>query len=227
MWSAGMPAILDPDNYLAVNPAYGIANANLYFFSWAALISSIMLIGSWGQEANGDKASKTALQWVLLAASSYVVMGTTSAIYKDAGCNKYDLDTSLCKRTQFAVYLGLCSGFVAMTMFGFKQAPLHCQGLVSFLLLASWCCGVSYITFGTGPGITMGNVYFATWISLFLCLNITTTAVRQTMYPDEKAASAESDEEDSVSKKQEQPEEKVKEEDPEEPAEEEEVQAGS
>jgi hypothetical protein len=187
----------------------------LYFFSWSALITSIMLIGSWAQEANGDQASKTALQWALLAASSYVVMGTTSAIYKDTGCKKYDLDTSGCRRTRFAVYLGLCSGFMATAMFGIKQAPPHCQGIVSFLMLASWGCGVSYITFGEGPGISMGNVYFATWISLFLCLNITTTAVWQTINPDNKAASEEPEEKKSIS-------EKENEEDPEDPAEEEE-----
>jgi hypothetical protein len=163
-----MPAILDPDNNLAVNQAYGIANANLYFFSWAALITSIMLIGSWAQDANGDQASKTALQWVLLAASSYVVMGTTSAILKDTGWKKYDLDTSRCKRIKFAVYLGLCSGVMAVTMFGMKQAPPQCQGIVSFLLLASWTCGVSYITFGEGPGNYHANLPTTTIFNRFL-----------------------------------------------------------
>ena len=34
-----MPSLLDPDNGLAVSGNNAINNANLYFFSWAALIS--------------------------------------------------------------------------------------------------------------------------------------------------------------------------------------------
>jgi hypothetical protein len=178
-WAAGMPAILDPDHSLAVYPGFGIANANLYFFSWGALISSILLAGSWGKEANGDKASKTAVQWVCLLASSLVVMGTSSSIFNDTGCKSLDLDTDRCNRTKFAIGLGLASGVLALVMLPFKHAPMICHMVMGLLLLCSWCCGVAFITFGDGPGINLGNVYFATWISLFLCLNITTTAFKE------------------------------------------------
>jgi hypothetical protein len=173
-----MSAILDPDHNLAVSSGFGIANANLYFFSWGALISSILLAGSWGKEANGDKASETAVQWVCLLASSLVVMGTSSSIFNDSGCKSLDLDTSGCNRTKFAIGLGLASGILSLVMLPFKHAPMICHLVMGLLLFCSWCCGVGFITFGSGPGINLGNVYFATWISLFLCLNITTTAFK-------------------------------------------------
>ena len=171
-----MPALLDPHHNLAVSPGFGIANANLYFFSWGALISSILLAGSWAKEANGDKASKTTIQWVCLVASSFVVMGTSSSFINDTGCKSLDLDTDKCDRTKFAISLGLASGILAMVMLPFKHAPMICHMVMGLLLFCCWCCGVGFITFGSGPGINLGNVYFTTWISLFLCLSITTTA---------------------------------------------------
>lgn len=147
------------------------------------MITSVSLAGNWGKEVLGDQGSKTATQWALLGAASFVVMGTTSALYKDYQCGDIESigDSPKCKRTQFAVYLGLSSGVLAIAMFALNQAPFHCQGIVSFLLTAAWCCGVSYITFGEGPGTSMGNVYFATWACLFLGLNLTTTAVKHAM----------------------------------------------
>ena len=57
---------------------------------------------------------------------------------------------------------------------GLSAVPI--QGLVGILLLASWACGVSYITFGDGPGNELGNLYFATWISFILAMSIAATA---------------------------------------------------
>jgi hypothetical protein len=35
---------------------------------------------------------------------------------------------------------------------------------------------VSYITFGSGPGTTLGSLYFATWSSFYICIHLTVTA---------------------------------------------------
>ena len=168
---------MDPENELGVGAGGGILNANLYFFSWGSLIVSIMLAGEWGKQFNGDDASITAVQWVCLAASSLVLMGTSSATYNELGCGKAEDSTTVCNRNLFAIILGVGSGVIALVMVPLKGAPPICQGVVSLLLLICWACGVSYITFDNGPGSSLGNVYFATWISLFLCVNITSTCL--------------------------------------------------
>mmetsp|Transcript_70548 Transcript_70548/g.106726 ORF Transcript_70548/g.106726 Transcript_70548/m.106726 type:complete len:234 (-) Transcript_70548:115-816(-) len=202
-WSAGLPALMDPDNELAVNELGGILNANLYFFGWGCLISGIMLAGDVAKQANGDEASVTAVQWVCLTASSFILMGTSTGTYRDLSCRSIrkddDLSSSTCNRNLFAIILGVCSGVVAMAMIGMKNAPPACQAVISVLLLAAWSCGVAYITFDDGPGSRLGNVYFATWISLYLCVSITTTCVGS-LIGDAQAADTEDNEPEEVEK---------------------------
>ena len=45
-------------------------------------------------------------------------------------------------------------------------------------MLFAWCFAVSYLTFGSGPGTSLGNIYFATWIGFFVALNLVTTSGR-------------------------------------------------
>jgi hypothetical protein len=144
-----MPALLDPDHKLAVSAGYGINNANLYFFGWGALIASICLAGDFAKEANGDQEFPVSLKWFMLGASGLTVMGTSAALYSDFDCKKAT-DTDLedfCRRTSFAIYLGLCSAILSLLMVPFKQALMICHAVVALLQFAAWCCGVSFLTF--------------------------------------------------------------------------------
>jgi hypothetical protein len=173
-WCAGLPAILDPDNDLAVSPTFAIANANLFFFSYASLIFSLLLLGSWFEEKNGDEASPTAMLWVLLTSFSIVVMASAISVIKDIECTEESLAT--CNRTRFAIYGGLASTVVSMiTVVLRKSAPMEVQAIAGFMLVVTWACGVSYITFGSGPGTGLGSLYFATWSCFFVSLNVTAT----------------------------------------------------
>jgi hypothetical protein len=179
-----MPAMMDPDNDLAVGAEYSISNANLYFFGWGAMISCICLAGDFAKQANGDEDSPVAMKWILLGATSLVVMGTSSSIYSEVGCkqlkktDEWDDWEEYCTRANFGIWFGLCSGILALLVAPFKSAPFMCHTLVSLLMLVLWCCAVSFLTFGGGPGTTLGNIYFATWIGFFLALNLFTTSVR-------------------------------------------------
>lgn len=47
LWSAGMPAIMNPENAQAVDVTGAIDNANLYFSSWACLVFAVWTFGSY------------------------------------------------------------------------------------------------------------------------------------------------------------------------------------
>lgn len=47
LWAAGMPAIMDPDNFQAVDERGAILDANLYFFSWASLAAAVWIFSSY------------------------------------------------------------------------------------------------------------------------------------------------------------------------------------
>lgn len=147
-----------------------------------AMVAAICLAGDFAKQANGDEASPVALKWILLGADSLIIMGTASGVYKDSDCkNANDPSESwndFCTRTNFAVYFGLCSAVLALSVAAFKQAPFICHTVVALIMLVAWCCAVAFLTFGSGPGTNLGNIYFATWIGFFLTLNLTTTSVR-------------------------------------------------
>jgi hypothetical protein len=48
--------------------------------------------------------------------------------------------------------------------------PKHADLIASGVFLIMWCFGVGFITFGGGPGSTIGNLYFSTWISFILSI---------------------------------------------------------
>ncbi|KAL3939126.1 MAG: hypothetical protein SGARI_001484, partial [Bacillariaceae sp.] len=147
-WCAGLPAILDPENSLAVSPENAILNANLFFFSYASLFFSILLLGNWFEQKNGDDHSPTQLGWVLLTATSIIAMASAIDVFRQEGCKKNG--SSFCNRSRFAIYGGMASGAVALVMVLLRgKAPLPCQGLIGLLLFITWACGISYITFGS------------------------------------------------------------------------------
>ncbi|KAG7371355.1 hypothetical protein IV203_019925 [Nitzschia inconspicua] len=177
-WCAGLPSILNPDQNLAVSPEFAISNANLFFFSYASLIFSLLLLGSWFEQKNGEDSTPTALGWVLLTSTSLIVMSSSIKVLQEDDCRR---DASpYCNRTRFGIFGGMASGAMALIVVLLrKHVPMNCQAVVGFLLLILWACGVSYITFGSGPGTTLGSLYFATWSSFFICINLTATAANE------------------------------------------------
>jgi hypothetical protein len=139
-WSSGLPAILDPDRNLAVSPEFAISNANLFFFSYTSLLFSLLLLGSWFEQKNGDQASPTSMGWVLLTSASFIVMSSSIVVLKEIGCRKNN--SQICNRTRFGVYLGMSSAVMSLGMIVLrKKAPMNCQAVVGLLLLITWACG--------------------------------------------------------------------------------------
>jgi hypothetical protein len=123
--------------------------------------------------------SKLTTSFFLLSASSFVVFVNALDILDTLKCKTRsdypNFDDTTCNRTKFAMILGIICAILSLLVAGLSSVPIL-QGLVGVLLLASWACGVSYITFGDGPGSELGNLYFATWISFILAMSIAATA---------------------------------------------------
>lgn len=66
--------------------------------------------------------------------------------------------------------MGVIGFFFAlgMTFATRKGLTLVAETGATLLQLVLWCFGVGYITFGTSPGSTIGNLFFGTWISFIL-----------------------------------------------------------
>lgn len=180
---------MNPNNNIAVL-GETVVNANLYFFSWLAFAAALYLSSSLAQENYGlDVASVTSTKsarWYGLTASSLVVMGAAVRIFKSADCgsdNSSGSSSELCKRTKFAISAGTIGFVFAMVLTYLTQKGLTIvvETAATVFLLALWCFGVSYITFGDGPGSQIGNLFFSSWICFILCVFLFGACFREFM----------------------------------------------
>jgi hypothetical protein len=188
LWASIVSIVTDTNNHLAViaidtttgqtNPTAAVSlNGNLYYFSWAGFVTSILLLVSYMRDAFGvdvvgsvrNRAARLEL-WAGLLASALVVMGSSVRVFKDQVCG--GSSDIFCERSKFAVADGslgviLSLGIIAMKLFT-TTAPFFVEfGLSAFLCTLN-TFGVSYITSPSGPGSNIGNLYYFSWIS-FLC----------------------------------------------------------
>lgn len=187
---------MNPNNNIAVDTLGFVENANLYFFSWLSLAAIVYIFGSLAQEYTGVSVRDVAPSrknglWYALCASSIVVLATSVRLFTSRSCgNDLEGSTSYCKRTKFAISVGTISCFASAVIAYLQGVGL--SGFMEFIgccfLLFIWCFGVGFITFGTAPGATIGNLFFSAWISFILVVILFGQSFRAFMSPPSAAS---------------------------------------
>jgi hypothetical protein len=179
--AAAITTIMDPDHLIAQTEGGAIANANLYFFSWGALISALLVVMKFARDvynvgAPADAKYASTLGWTGFSAAAFVVMAAATRLYKSMECDEDVPDAldDMCDRTKLAFALGAISGFVGLIwIFVGKLFPAMIDVVMACLALAAWCFGVGYITFGDdAPAKVLGNLYFSTWASFIMAIKL-------------------------------------------------------
>jgi len=142
-----------------------IEYANLYFFSWLNFIAAIYLFGNVIRDnlAYNPKFS----QWVLLLASSVVLLSTSVALHDDICAAASE---TVCGRLRYAVAVGslgiiFASISILATMCGYMGKVLE---IVSSVLCSIfYFFGVVVLTTADGPATSLGNMYFSVWGGTF------------------------------------------------------------
>mmetsp|Transcript_26670 Transcript_26670/g.37586 ORF Transcript_26670/g.37586 Transcript_26670/m.37586 type:complete len:326 (+) Transcript_26670:202-1179(+) len=179
-WAATVAIVSDSSNDLAVDSAGQVKNGNLYYFSWAGFVTSVVLCvsylrGVFGVDVAGEIRSRSArlTTWSALLASSLVVMGTSANIF-DQKCTgdkymEYHEDAVYCTRTKFAISLGAIVTSMSLVIVGMKiattTAPFMAECIMALLSTILYAFGVAFVTSAKGPGSPLGNLYYFTWIS--------------------------------------------------------------
>lgn len=172
---------MDPDNGLAVQALTGgIRNANMYFFSWGGFVMSFMALASFAKEMRGTTTPFSLSTIDILSMTSFVQMIAAVRLWQANECDSVDYNVDfmdeMCNRTSFAISLGavsaiICCAWILMMMFMSEQrSVMYVEAGASLVMLALWCFGVGYITFGgeKAPAVALGNLYFFTWGSFAL-----------------------------------------------------------
>ena len=113
-------------------------------------------------------------------------MATSVRLFTSRSCgDELEGSTRYCKRTKFSISMGALS-FVGSAVLAYLLS-MGLSGFIEFIactvLLFLWCFGVGFITFGSAPGATIGNLYFATWISFIIVVILFGQAFRNFMSP--------------------------------------------
>lgn len=181
-WAATVSVVANASTGLAVDASKEntIVNGNLYYFSWAGFITSVVLMVSYlrhvfGVDLYGEVKNRSArlTLWAGFLACQMVVMGSCANIL-NKNCNaygqtSYDPSGSYCHRTRFGISVGaigtaLALGVVAMKMLT-QIAPSVVEGGLSLFLSALNGFGVAFLTSPSGPGSAIGNLYYFSWLS--------------------------------------------------------------
>jgi hypothetical protein len=193
VWLMALPVITGPDRNLAVSgPA--VVNANLYFSSWGAFICSLLVLYIVGKQQRATTMTKdfSANRWFWLVLATIVALASASRLYHDADCtNDSGLSSYFEERDEycddlkvgfsmsvicafFAVFMAVFAGWAAE-----KEVLLAvCGSLIGAVVLTLQCINLAYVTFGNGPGSVVGNLFFSTWLSFILAVNVTVSHVK-------------------------------------------------
>jgi hypothetical protein len=188
MWAAAVAVVTNTANDLATvaGDKNQVSNGNLYYFSWACFVTSIILLVNYVRSVFGvdvvgevrNRGARVSL-WAALIATSMVVAGSSSRVMSNDCPKDYAEDLhKLCARTKFGIAVGsigiiLAVAVVVMKMFMGTGLFLVEFGISAFLAVLN-AFAVAYITSNSGPGAPIGNLYYFSWISFLLAGFLTT-----------------------------------------------------
>jgi hypothetical protein len=184
-----------------------VQSANLYYFSWAGFVTSVVLLVSFLRDAFGVdvvgaiRGSAQRLQWwAALMASSIVVLGSAAnALGSDCGSDSQgDFSNSYCRKTKWAISAAtigmlLCMLIIYTKLMKYTASEPATSFMLelgsSFLLTVVNVFVVFFTTSADGPGKSTGNLYYFSWamflISVFLASQCYTEYAHPTSTSDE------------------------------------------
>lgn len=200
-WTATVSIVNNTDNDLGTiqSDTNQVSNGNLYYFSWAGFVLSVILLVSNLRSVYGldlvdamkKKGQPTAIRlthWAAFLAASMVVMGSSCRVFTqdcgdgDTASQAATFPESYCTRTKFAVAVGVIGVCLSLAVIASKlsflsasassSSSFRLETCVSSFLTVLNVFGVGYITSNSGPGRAIGNLYYFSWISFLLAVVI-------------------------------------------------------
>jgi hypothetical protein len=209
-WTAIAAANTDAGNGLAPVQmgSDAIENANLYYFSWAGFITSIVLLVSFlrdafGVDMVGNVRSRAArLQWwAALLAASVIVLGSAARVQRldCQATSEGSFSNGYCRKTKFAIAGGTLSAFfsglvISSKVFkytaGDSTTPFVLELFSSAFLTVLNAFVTGYTTSADAPGSAVGNLYYFSWAMFLIVVVLAFECYGEFVQP---AAAAEDD----------------------------------
>ena len=197
-WAACVAIVTDTDNNLAtkvnendstVKQQNEVVNGNLYYFSWACFVTSMILLVNYIRSVFGidvvegfrNRGARLS-HWAALIACSLVVAGASGRILDDH-CKGTSISSGeFCRKTKLGISVGAIGVFFSVAVVVMKMVimsgPMVLETITSFFLAILNAFGVAYLTSSGGPGAPIGNLYYFSWASFLLSTFLTAENLR-------------------------------------------------
>jgi hypothetical protein len=193
IWLIDLIISMHSERSWSVNAIGDIKIANLYYFSWASIFTagtnmSMFFIKMLKVK---EKDYKTAA-WFAMVKVCFVILGASfhiwhniqdSCTFKDIGSGAIDF----CSRTMFAIIVSLVGmalgGAVTLSRLSIKcccpdfspHIRSHVEMILSAFLVLLFGVALALITGIGGPGQSVGDLFYASWIAFLVSLGIAMT----------------------------------------------------
>jgi putative effector of murein hydrolase LrgA (UPF0299 family) len=199
-WLCDLILTMHSDDSWAVNGIGEIEMANLYYFSWAGMLTAGLQLMSYMQAWFGIKKGEDYMTvvWVAIVKVCFVILGAALHIWHTIA-DKCDLNYvmsngafSFCSRTIVAMIIALTGmlvgGLVVLVRMmlslccprcNCSRIQAHVEMLLSSFLVFLFGAAVALITSIGGPGQSVGDLYYSTWLAFWVSLGIFVSCYEQ------------------------------------------------
>jgi hypothetical protein len=192
LWLGALVLTMHSEYSWAVNSVGEIVIANLYFYSWAGILSAGLLMMSYVRALFKIKHTDyMSIVWVAICKVCFVILGAALHVWHTIADN-CDLDeitsgaVTFCSRTVLAIVVSLAGmlvgglvvlGRILVMLCGGcgcigPRTQAHVEMIVSMFLVLLFSATVALVTGIGGPGQSVGDLFFSTWLSFGVALGI-------------------------------------------------------
>jgi len=188
LWLGNLFLTMHSDDSWAVNGIGEIEMANLYYFSWASILTAGIQMTSYIKDFLGIKMTDyMAAVWVGIIKVCFVILGSSlhiwDTIHDKCGFDEITMGAiTFCSRTILAICVALfgmiIGGLVVLVRLFLmtckscqcRRLQSHIEMILSLLLLLIFGTAVAMITGIGGPGQSVGDLYYSTWLAFWVSM---------------------------------------------------------
>lgn len=190
IWLVALLISMHSQRSWAVNAIGDIKIANLYYFTWASIVTAGLNMSTYPIKMLDwrKKDTKTVL-WFGLVKVCFVILGASFHIWHNIqdSCTVKDIESGaidFCSRTVFAIIVSLVgmavAGAVTLTRLLVKwccpafypHVQSHVEMIISAFLVLLFGVALALITGIGGPGQSVGDLFYGSWLAFLVSLGL-------------------------------------------------------
>jgi hypothetical protein len=186
IWLGNIVITMHSEDSWAVNGIGEIEAANLYYFSWAAIMTAGLQMMSYIKPFMGEKGKDVMiLVWAAIVKVCFVILGAAAHIWYKISSSCADEENeagtvTFCSRTIFSMVVALtgvlmgCLVLLAriLSFPSNNRVRIHFEAAISVFLVLFFGVSVALITGIGGPGQSVGDLYYSSWLAFWVCIGI-------------------------------------------------------